>query len=409
MVEGAVHIPVRRGIAVDPQALIEEARRKARRRRIRNGAVVLFAVGVGVAAFLGSKGQGGGGGGAAQASGGQGAAASLVSASVPYLPTRVAVRDIAFDARAPDTVYVATLGNKPMGRVYKSTDDGGHWRLMLRSRRAVLTLAADPQHPGTLYVGTEGGIFKTLDGGTTWRALIRWRLATGPYRLTVDPTDSRIVYESSGSGLSRSTDGGHHWKFLSWNAALAGSRWAVAPTIAFAPSNPEIVYALWEYQDPLLIASKDSGKTWDGPGPLHIDPGVNHSDRGPVLVVDSQRPKTLYAALGDAVLKSTDAGQSWRSIANDLPLFRGIGVNALAVDPRHTGTVYASIPSEGIFKTTDGGRTWSPSPTLVPAFSVQILAINPAQPSTIYAVGRTPLGSQIARSTDGGHTWVTIG
>jgi photosystem II stability/assembly factor-like uncharacterized protein len=406
VVEGAVHLPVGQGVSVDRQALIEEARRKTRRRRIRNGAVVLLAVGVGVAGFLGLGGQSGGSAGsAAQASGGQGPSARLTSALLPHLPATTSVWDFAFDAGAPDTVYVATINdnpnttnttNTPEGRIYKSSDSGGHWRLMLRSPRLVLTLAADPQRAGILYAGTEGGILKTLDGGLHWRALSRWPLSTGPYRLTVDPADSRIVYASSGSGISRSDDGGHHWKPLNWNFALAGSQWAVAPTIAFAPTNPKVVYALWGYKDPLLMTSTDSGKTWHGPGLLHIAPGVNESSRGPVLAVDPQKPTTLYVALGHAVIRSSDAGQSWRSIAGGLPG----PVDSFAVDPQHAGTVYAALGDHSIYKTTNAGRTWRRESTAV---QVLMLAINPAQPATIYAAGN----EGIATSTNNGRTWIT--
>ncbi len=410
-----------RGVSVDRQALIEEARRRARRRRIRNGSAVLLVVGVGLAGYLRFGGQGGGSAGSAAEASGQRSSASTPSALAAGFPVAAEtdwVSAFAFDPRAPATVYVA--GNRsggmrraPEGGVYKTTTNGRQWQVTTPSRwPLVLTLAADPQRPGTVYAGTERAIFKTVDGGRHWRTLSRWPLPYGDYSLTVDPVDSRVVYATSGSGISKSRNGGHTWRTVLRTFGSSGSAFAIAR------ASPEVVYALEGDggRDSVVVASADGGKTWrppvllPAPAPGLAEPG----GKSAALAVDPQSPATLYAAVGSAVLKSTDGGRSWRSIAGGLP--RNVAVSSLTVDPRHAGTLYAALGDDGIFKTTDGGRTWSQH--WFPIISVEMVAIDPARPSTVFA-GVTgvnvsaPAGSspepRILRSTNNGRTWPPAG
>ena len=82
----------------------------------------------------------------------------------------------AFDPRAPDAVYAATLG----GRVYRTMDGGGHWHSTRRLSTRVDALASDPQRPGTLYAGTGVAVYKTVNGGRSWRGWNRGLLPPPP-------------------------------------------------------------------------------------------------------------------------------------------------------------------------------------------------------------------------------------
>ena len=81
-------------------------------------------------------------------------------------------------------------------------------------------------------------------------------------------------------------------------------------------------------------------------------------------------------------------------------------VNALAIDPAHTSTVYAGTWGSGVYKSTDGGATWSAVNTGLTDWMVDALAIDPANTSTIY-VGTLYYG--VHKSTDGGTHWSTTG
>jgi photosystem II stability/assembly factor-like uncharacterized protein len=125
-----------------------------------------------------------------------------------------------------------------------------------------------------------------------------------------------------------------------------------------------------------------------------------------------------FAALAGNVLKTTNAGKTWQPITDGLPVLGGLprggchcrgGVTTLAVDPRHTGTVYAALTEGSIYKTTNGGQIWTPAiVTLYFGRVTATVAVDPARPATIYAGGSDTDGrTQILRSTNSGHTWTT--
>ena len=340
------------------------------------------------------------------------------------------VSAFAFDTRAPDTVYAATIGSRAgQGRIYKTTDGGHRWHSTttrpLSTR--VDALAADPRHPATLYAGTGVAVFKTMNGGRSWRGWNRgllppppiiapgqatgtpgWRRGEGWVNvLAVDPTDSNIVYAGTGGGVRMSTDGGHSWRTVLWHGRYMG-----ISSLVIAPTSPQVVYAAAFVEEPancgppgttpcqqstLLYKSADGGKTWRTTG---LGRASNPDGDPTLLAVDPQQPTTLYEATGRTVLKSTDAGRSW-PITYDLP---GKDVTSLSVDPQRSGTVYAGLWSGGIYKTTDGGVTWSQAIKL----PVTALAVDPTRPATIYA-GVAKRKYRIIRSTDSGRTWAIAG
>ena len=238
-------------------------------------------------------------------------AAGSAPAEVDSLPKGVGgyVTAFAFGPRAPNTVYVATLG----GRVYKTTDGGGHWQSTRRLSTRVDALTSDPRRPGTLYAGTGVAVYKTVNGGRSWRGWNRGLLPPPPYmapgqsigapgwrhgegwvsKLAVDPTDSKVVYAGTGGGIKKSTDGGRSWKTVLWRGRFMGI-WG----LVIAPTQPQVVYAGVHINGPakcgigfgvrcreswLLYKSADGGRTWGAtrlgldyaPGALVLDPQVS--------------------------------------------------------------------------------------------------------------------------------------
>ena len=443
------------------EALIEEARQRARRRRRRYGAALLLVAGVGCAAFIAIGGHGAGGAGTAATARvpeGQSPAAGTAS-TLPLAPLPANIiftSAIAFDPRTPNTVYIAaTSGQRNFlgewgylrGRVYKTSDSGQHWRSMGSSpiSTRVDALAADPRRPGTLYAGTGIAVYKTVNGGRSWRGWNRgllpppplitagqvkgkpyWRRSEGwVSALAVDSADSRIVWAGSGGGVKRSTDGGRSWKTLFWQGRFMGVQ-----ELAIAPTHPrQTVYAGVYYSTPadcgagsqipcrehaMLLRTTDGGTTWQ---PTTLELASPNSLRA--LVVDPKRPDTLYAAVGATVVKSDDAGDSWQVIShgggpNNQALPGNHGVTSLTVD--RWGAVFAAMRTDGILTTADAGATWT---HVVSGVSVDHIAVDPRQPTTIFAVGSqwSATGTNAAhvdktlvlRSTDRGHNWKIAG
>jgi photosystem II stability/assembly factor-like uncharacterized protein len=439
----------------DLEALIEEARRRARLRRRRHGAAALLFFAAGAAIFIGFGGHGGGGAGSSVLEHAPGLPSAAANAGSPPLgalpPDAGGVQAVAFDPRNPRIVYVLTVGGDAAstGHVFKTTDGGAHWHTTATSGGRwvgdIQALTADPRHPGTLYAGTTIAVYKTVDGGRSWRPFnqglfpphggrqVCSRAAGGrsycvkqPFgtagtphfnrgngwvtAIAVDPANTNIVY-SSADAVRKSTDGGHTWKTV----FLPRRAWAAnVSVLAIAATRPESIYAVANRSDGRashgsIYKSTDAGKTWratGGPGSVF----TNQDGWGGALAVDPQHPTTVYASIGRTLVRTTDAGASWQPITQGLPQQV---VTALTVDPRQSGTVYAGLyptytnkvisAPGGIYKTTNGGDTWTPA---FPDITPEALAVDPALPTTIYAAlnGRK---ERIARSTDGGRTWTT--
>jgi photosystem II stability/assembly factor-like uncharacterized protein len=442
----------------DLEALIEEARRRARRRRIRNATALITAAAAGVAGLIGFHGGGGGSAGTTALAGGsnaRGQASGLVP-PLAALPAGDEALAFAFDPRRPNVVYVASPHARGGAYIYKTTDDGQHWRSTGAKGTGwisdVLSLTADPRHPGTLYAGTDTAVYKTIDGGRNWRPFNQGLFPTHDRRVcyrpagakrrcftmdfgsagstswnhnngwvadvAVDPINGNVVYSAAGA-VRKSTDGGHTWKTVfvpkQWDGGVS--------RVAIAPTRPESLYAITHafYSGATTIyKSTNAGRTWRPTGGASSLPPSCCWDSTDALAVDSQNPQTLYAAVGGSILATTDGGATWQPMMNGLP---AIGVTSLATDPRRTGTLYATVDTSqtsksktgnieksigAIYKTTDGGQTWS---AVFSGFGVEKIAVDPTRPSTVYAgglAGRSPTRPntfRLLRSTNGGRTW----
>jgi hypothetical protein len=130
------------------------------------------------------------------------------------------VTSLVFDPTTPTTLYAATC----YGGVYKSEDGGATWRYLRRSGFRGTSLAIAPTTPTTLYFYGDG-VYKSADGGETWRAVNRglklgernWVLA-----LSIDPTNPRVVFAGTDTGVYKSTDGGESWRAV--NRGLESER-----------------------------------------------------------------------------------------------------------------------------------------------------------------------------------------
>jgi photosystem II stability/assembly factor-like uncharacterized protein len=410
----------------DLEALIEEARRRSRRRRQRTAAVVLVAAAVVCGLLIGFGGHGGGTTGTtALAATRNGPGSNTNDQPLGALPHSVRfVEGFAFDSRNPRIVYL--LAGGPDNSVIKTTDGGAHWQLMPKSgwAGAYQALAADPRHPGTLYVGTGVGVLKTVDGGKTWRRSVRglfvphvidrnigWVAA-----LAIDPENSNVVYAGS-NRISKSIDGGLSWKTVFSPQSTAGGLNPISVSaLAVAPTHPETIYAIHANSKSghtSIYTSTDSGTTWRTSISV---PGFVHGFVTD-LAVDPQHPTTVYAAVGATVLRTTDSGNSWLPIGRGLPVQAGArgqgchcrnGVTILAIDPHRSGAVYAGVNQGGIYKTTNGGRSWRE----VAARSLYlrtIVGVDPQQPATVYGFGQLEYDNSphLFRTTNAGRTWTS--
>jgi photosystem II stability/assembly factor-like uncharacterized protein len=386
------------------EALIEEARQRARRRRRGYVACTLVAAAVGLLGFY-SFNQGGG------------ATRPLTRADVgvgsqvrdgrrPSAPGLEggAITALAIDARDPNTLFAATLE----AGVFKSSDGGRTWRALdiAPSANRVDALALVPQDPQTVYAGTGGGIFKSIDGGATWQAVNsglfgdetaqerEHRLLEGfVFGLAVHPTNQEAVYAATWErGLLRSTDGGDSWQ-------SAGVNGFAVTALALDPTDPETVYVGTGGRGSGAVKTTDGGASWRATGLQGMDVSS--------LALAPNDPKTVYAGTGDGVFKTTDGGTTWRAAG-----LEGNDIGGLILHP-NSAAVYA-LSRGRIFMSTDG-RTWRAlNAGWAPGTWPTAFAPHPRSPGTMYvgtitAVdGKGDVGAGVFKSTDGGHSWESM-
>ncbi|HSL81247.1 MAG TPA: glycosyl hydrolase, partial [Thermoanaerobaculia bacterium] len=315
---------------------------------------------------------------------------------------------VAIDPSAPDTVWVGTgesctRTSVSIGRgVYKTTDGGEEWTLMgLGDSERIAAIRVHPAKSDTAWVCATGhlwdgneqrGVFKTTDGGRTWKKVLYVDQDTGCADLDLDPQNPDVLYagmwqfrrypdffESGGpgSGLFKSTDGGETWKELT-QGLPKGDKGRIA--VAVAPTRPSRVYATVESEDTALYRSDDLGASW-----TRVNNSMNVTVRPfyfSHLVVDPTDYKTVYKP-GLFLGISTDSGESFTSF-----LSGGFGGGVHAdhhalwinpADPKHLvlGT------DGGVYISNDQGRTFRMVMSL-PVSQFYEVSVDDAWPYNVY-------------------------
>ncbi|MHC4406895.1 MAG: WD40/YVTN/BNR-like repeat-containing protein, partial [Planctomycetota bacterium] len=247
------------------------------------------------------------------------------------------IADIAIDPTKPNTWYVA-VGS---GNLWKTTNAGTTWTPIFEDypSYSIGCVTIDPNNRFTIWVGTGedvggrhvgygDGVYKSLDGGKTFKntGLEQTEHIT---KILVDPRNSDVVYVAAQGplwapggqrGLYKSTDGGQTWEQI-----LAKGEYTGVTDVVFDPRDGDVLFA------------------------------ATH-----------QRHRTVWALVNggpeSAIHKSTDGGRTWRELKDGLP-DEDKGKISLAVSPQKPDVVYATIElagrTGGSWRSTNGGETWT--------------------------------------------------
>ncbi len=324
---------------------------------------------------------------------------------------------LAIDPLNPDVIWAGSGEGNPRNSqsigtgIYKSIDAGRSWtRMGLEHTEHIHRVLIHPHRPETVYVaavgptwseGEDRGVFKTEDGGKSWRKVLYVDEKTGCSDLVMDPTnpDKLIAamwqhrrwpwfFESGGpgSGIHVTHDGGESWKKLTHEDGLPkGDLGRVG--LAIAPSRPEVAYALVEAKKNALYRSEDGGLKWrminDRPNvasrpfyyaDIRVDPLnenriynlatlVTRSEDGGrsfqtlvpfaklhpdhhAMWISPENPQHIILGNDGGLGFSRDGGRNWRFVEN-LPLAQFYHIN---VDMMHPYNIYGGLQDNGTFR-----------------------------------------------------------
>ena len=300
-----------------------------------------------------------------------------------------AIGAIAIQQSNPDVIWVGTGEGNPRNSmnggygIYKSLDGGESWKLMgLEKTRNIHRIVIDKDNPNTVYVAAIGspwgehperGVFKTTDGGATWKKSLFVDNRTGAADLVVDANNPNKLIAAmwqherkpytfnsggEGSGLYITFDGGDHWVRKTKEDGLPeGALGRIG--LAISPSNPKVVYALIESKKNGLYRSDDGGFKWTLINSNASESGFGdrpfyYSD----IFVDPKNENRVYSVFS-YVNYSIDGGKSFQKL---MPAYSSnVGIHpdhhAWWIHPDDPGFMIDGNDG-GLNITKDSGKTW---------------------------------------------------
>lgn len=331
---------------------------------------------------------------------------SLVLATLGWMPPGLSAQERApFDAELLDGLRFRSIGPAVTGgRIHD--------------------IEALPDDPATLYVASaSGGLWKSTNQGTTWRAIFDHQPVSTFGDVAIAPSDPDVVWAGTGeqqnrqstswgNGVYRSLDGGRTWNHLGLEETRHIAR------VRVHPDDPDVAWVaapgnLWRPSTERgVFRTLDGGRSWEHV--LAVDTLTGAID----LALDPSNPEVLYAATyqrlrrawgfngggpGSGIWKSTDGGETWTRLTAGLPT-GDLGRIGLALSPADPAVVYAMVEhasETGTYRSDDAGATWRRVNRLNPRpmYYSHIVA-DPADADRVYV-----LATEFYMSEDGGRTF----
>ncbi|MBI3402656.1 MAG: hypothetical protein HY048_14655 [Acidobacteria bacterium] len=301
----------------------------------------------------------------------------------------ISIGDVTVSQSNPDLVWVGSgeSNNRQSTSwgdgVYKSLDGGKTFaRMGLPTSRAINRIVIDPRNNDVVFVAATGslwgpggdrGVYKTADGGRTWKQVLKVDDDTGANDLVMDATNSTVLYASTyqrrrtsccmngggpGSGVWKSSDAGETWTRVKGNGFPDGPLGRIGLDVYRKRSN--ILYAVIEGPDPAAGRGRGAAGTPDeAPQP---PPGRSNT------------ATTVTPTLATGVYRSNDAGATWSKVNDENP--RPMYFSQVRIDPNDPDVIiYGGVK---LHHSIDGGKTVNTNATQTIHDDVHAIWIDPA-------------------------------
>ncbi len=286
---------------------------------------------------------------------------------------------IALDPKNPSTLWVGTgehNSQRSVGYgdgVYRSDDGGKSWKNMgLKTSEHIGKIAIDPRESNVVFVAAQGplwsaggerGLYKTTDGGKTWKAVITISENTGVTDVVIDPSNPDTMYAATWqrrrhfytlinggpeTAIYKSTDGGNTWSKLR-SGLPPGDLGRIG--LSISPANTNVVYATVEATGNLsgIFRSNDRGATWERTSP-NIAQGMYYGQ----ILADPKNVDRIY--IPNVIFQvSDDSGRTQRPLGERL---KHVDNHAIWVDPANTDYMLVGCDG-GVYESFDRGANWN--------------------------------------------------
>ncbi|HEU4711074.1 MAG TPA: SBBP repeat-containing protein [Pyrinomonadaceae bacterium] len=300
---------------------------------------------------------------------------------------------------SPDFPLVNPL--KTFGNFFRTTNSGANWSNVVTGLTGdVRAIGVTPAAVQIVYAGTSTGPHRSSDAGATWTKLPTTGAPAFPFTVAIaaHPSNSAVVYAGFiNGGLYRSLDGGTTWG----QVTLPFSN-PVVTTIVFDPATPSTMFVA---SGNGTFKSTDSGATW-----TTLNFGTPAQPNVRSIAINPTTTSTIYAGtFGQGILKSTNGGSTWTPINNNMTSFESTFVSSVVIDPFNVSTIYLGQGSSGsaalVSKSTNGGDSWTTVSTGLPTSQLTALVADRTTANTLYAA---TAGGGVWKTTNGGTNWTSV-
>lgn len=287
---------------------------------------------------------------------------------------------VTVEPQNPNAIWVGTGENNSQRSVgygdgvYRSLDGGKSWKNVgLKASEHIGKIVVDPKNSDVVYVAAQGalwaaggdrGVYKTTDGGKTWKAILTISENTGASDLWMDPRDPNVLYATSyqrrrhvwgmvhggpESAIYKTTDAGATWRKLE-KGIPKGDLGRIG--LAVSPADPDVVYAMIEATDPKdrgTYRSTDRGESFTRVGEYSA-PGPQYYQE---MIPDPKDVDRVYS-MDVFNMVTVDGGKSWKRLGEK---HKHVDNHALWIDPADTSHLVNGNDG-GVYESWDRGATW---------------------------------------------------